>query len=223
MQPIDCREALHWFVETVGLYKGSTRGLLVSGFDEAAEPYVESAVINLKSRGITPAVVEGAAIYQQAARLWDQAVRSTSFGRPVATQFELDLTGAPVTVINNFTPPQTAQQLWYLYHHILYPRAMNSKPLLITTKHDYYELIGLGGQCEDLEYAGRKVTWEKVLYILEATTIDLHHFSQLKEEGLPPMLKAEYYLYKTLKARDFPITPMHVVGDYMLDLSLIHI
>ncbi len=220
VQPIDCREALHWFVETVGLYKGSTRGLLVSNFDEAAEPYVESAVINLKSRGITPAVVEGAAIYQQAARLWDQAVRSTSFGRPVATQFELDLTGAPVTVINNFTPPQTAQQLWYLYHHILYPRAMNSKPLLITTKHDYYELIGLGGQCEDLEYAGRKVTWEKVLYILEATTIDLHHFSQMKEEGLPPMLKAEYYLYKTLKDRDFPITPMHVVGDYMLDFAI---
>lgn len=220
VQPIDCREALHWFVETVGLYKGSTRGLLVSNFDEAAEPYVESAVINLKSRGITPAVVEGAAIYQQAARLWDQAVRGTSFGRPVATQFELDLTGAPVTVINNFTPPQTAQQLWYLYHHILYPRALNGKPLLITTKHDYYELISLGGHCEDLEYAGRKVTWEKVLYILEATTIDLHHFSQMKEEGLPPMLKAEYYLYKTLKAREFPITPMHVVGDYMLDFAI---
>ncbi len=220
VQPIDCREALHWFVETVGLYKGSTRGLLVSNFDEAAEPYVESAVINLKSRGITPAVVEGAAIYQQAARLWDQAVRGTSFGRPVATQFELDLTGAPVTVINNFTPPQTAQQLWYLYHHILYPRALNGKPLLITTKHDYYELISLGGNCEDLEYAGRKVTWEKVLYILEATTIDLHHFSQMKEEGLPPMLKAEYYLYKTLKAREFPITPMHVVGDYMLDFAI---
>lgn len=220
VQPIDCREALHWFVETVGLYKGSTRGLLVSNFDESFEPYVESAVINLKSRGITPAVVEGAAIYQQANRLWDQAVRSTSFGRPVATQFELDLTGSPVTVINNFTAPETAQQLWYLYHHILYPRALSGKPVLITTKHDYYELVGLGSQCEDLEYAGRKVTWEKVLYILEATAIDLHHFSQLKEEELPPMLKAEYYLYKTLKARDFPITPMHVVGDYMLDFAI---
>ncbi|MBA3860288.1 MAG: hypothetical protein C0507_25555, partial [Cyanobacteria bacterium PR.3.49] len=220
VQPIDCREALHWFVETVGLYKGSTRGLLVSNFDESFEPYVESAVINLKSRGITPAVVEGAAIYQQANRLWDQAVRSTSFGRPVATQFELDLTGSPVTVINNFTAPETAQQLWYLYHHILYPRALSGKPILITTKHDYWELVGLGSECDDLEYAGRKVTWEKVLYILEATAIDLHHFSQLKEEELPPMLKAEYYLYKTLKARDFPITPMHVVGDYMLDFAI---
>ncbi|MCC7527647.1 MAG: UvrD-helicase domain-containing protein, partial [Candidatus Melainabacteria bacterium] len=220
VQPIDCREALHWFVETVGLYKGSARGLLVSNFDEANEPYLESAIINLKSRGITPAVVEGAAIYQQAARLWDQAVRGSSFGRPVATQFELDLTGSPVTVINNFTAPQTAQQLWYLYHHILYPRAVAGKPLLITTKHDYWELVGLGGECEDLEYAGRKVTWEKVLYILDATTIDLHHFSQMKEEGLPAMLKAEYYLYKTLKAREFPITAMHVVGDYMLDFAI---
>lgn len=220
IHPVDSRDAIHWFVDSVGLHKGSSRGLLVTGFDAADEPYLESAIINLKTRGITPAVVECETLYQQAANLWDQAVRGTSFGRPVATQFELDLTGASVTIIKDFVVPKTAQELWYLYHHILYPRALSSKPVLITSSHSHADFVNLGRACEDLEYAGRKVTWEKVLYIVDATMIDLHHFAQVKEEGLPPMVKAEYLLYSTLKERDLNITPMHVVGDYMLDFAI---
>ncbi|MBC7999587.1 MAG: UvrD-helicase domain-containing protein, partial [Leptolyngbya sp.] len=220
IHPVDSRDAIHWFVDSVGLHKGSSRGLLVTGFDAADEPYLESAIINLKTRGITPAVVECETLYQQAANLWEQAVRGTSFGRPVATQFELDLTGASVTIIKDFVVPKTAQELWYLYHHILYPRALSSKPVLITSSHSHSDFVNLGRACEDLEYAGRKVTWEKVLYIVDATMIDLHHFAQVKEEGLPPMVKAEYLLYSTLKERDLNITPMHVVGDYMLDFAI---
>lgn len=220
IHPVDSRDAIHWFVDSVGLHKGSSRGLLVTGFDAADEPYLESAIINLKTRGITPAVVECETLYQQAASLWEQAVRGTSFGRPMATQFELDLTGASVTIIKDFVVPKTAQELWYLYHHILYPRALTSKPVLITTGHSLADFVTSGRSCDDLEYAGRKVTWEKVLYIVDATMIDLHHFAQVKEEGLPPMVKAEYLLYSTLKERDLNITPMHVVGDYMLDFAI---
>ena len=77
-QPIDCREALNWFVETVGLHSGSARGLLASDFSLDQEPILESALLNLKARAITPLMIEGEALYKQADFLFDQALRGTS-------------------------------------------------------------------------------------------------------------------------------------------------
>ncbi|HEY9784610.1 MAG TPA: UvrD-helicase domain-containing protein, partial [Candidatus Obscuribacterales bacterium] len=220
-QPTDCREALHWFVENIGLYSGSVRGLLASDFSAPQEPFLESAIINLKSRGMAPLVIEGQALYKQAGFLWEQALRGTSFGRPVATKFELELTGSDLLILQNLVAPKTPQELWYLYHHTLYPRALSGKATLITVPVDYWEFVGSGANCDDLEYAGRRITWEKLLWLLDATAIDLHHFAQVKSEGLSPMLKAEYYLYKTLQERNMNVVPQHVIGDYMLDFALV--
>jgi len=57
---------VHWFVDSVGLYQGSPRGLILSDYSEDQEALIESAVINFKSRGVTSMVIAGDMLYKQA-------------------------------------------------------------------------------------------------------------------------------------------------------------
>jgi DNA helicase-2/ATP-dependent DNA helicase PcrA len=219
-QPADCRDAVHWFIDNVGLYLGSVRGLFACDFSDEQEALLEAAIISLRTRGVTPFVITGEALYKQAEHLWPQAVQGTSFGRPMASQVELDVTGAQVLVLKDLEAPENAHHLWYLYHQVIYPRALSGKPTVITSQLGQKEFANYGAACDDIEYAGRKVTWEKLMWALDATCIDLPHFKLMKEEGLAPMLKPEYYLYKALKEQDINVHPHHVVGDFMLDFAV---
>lgn len=220
LQPGECRDAVHWFVDSVGLYQGSVRGLFLSDYSEDQEALLESAVINFKSRGVTTMVVTGEMLYKQADYLFPHAIAQSPFGRPLLSKMELDMLDADVLIVKDLNAPETPQQLWYLYHHLLYPRALSQRTLLISTQLGYEEFLGYGAMCEDLEYAGRKVTWEKVAWLLDCIMIDLHHFRQVHSENLPPMLKVEYYLYKAVASRGLTLTPQYVLGDYSVDFAL---
>ncbi len=212
---------MHWFVDSVGLYQGSVRGLFLSDYSEDQEALLESAVINFKSRGVTTLVITGEMLYKQADYLFPHAIAQSPFGRPLLSKMELDMLDADVLIVKDLNAPETPQQLWYLYHHLLYPRALSQRTLLISTQLGYEEFLGYGTMCEDLEYAGRKVTWEKVAWLLDSIMIDLHHFRQVRSENLPPMLKVEYYLYKAVASRGLTLSPQHVLGDYSLDFALV--
>ena len=216
----DQRDAIHWFIDNVGLYHSSVRGLFVTDFSEEQEAVLEAANINLKSRNVAPLIITGEAIYKQADYLWRTAVGNATFGRPVASKLELDLAGNEVVFVKELEAPESAHHLWYLFHHIFYPRALFNKPLLVTSPLSYEEFITYGAGCDDLEFAGRKITWEKLLWAMDATMIDPQHYQMLRDESLPPMLKPEYYLYRALKERGLEVIPQHVLGDYQLDFAL---
>ena len=220
-QPGESRDAVHWFVDSLGLYQGSARGLFLSDYSEDQEALIESAVINFKSRGVKSLVIAGEMLYKQADYLYQHAAAQTTFGRPLLSQLELDMIDADVLIVTDLVAPETPQQLWYFYHHLLYPRAMAQKPLILTTPLSLDEFLSYGAACDDLEYAGRRVTWEKVAWLMDGMLIDLHHFRMLKGENLPPMLKAEYFLYKALVSRGLVVTPQYVLGDYMLDFAMV--
>lgn len=217
----DCRDAIHWFRDSALAYQGSVRGLLASDFTEEHDAVLEAAMVGLKARGISPLVLTGEALYQGAEYLWDLALKQTTFGRPAASKFELDISGADVLVVKDLEAPENARQLWYLYHYVFYPRAFSNKPTVIATPLSYEEFIMYGAGCEDFEYGGRKITWEKVLWLLNATSVDLHHFRHLNGESMPIMLMAEYALYMTLKRRGLDVKPHHIVGDHLLDLAIV--
>ncbi|MBX9940849.1 MAG: UvrD-helicase domain-containing protein [Candidatus Obscuribacterales bacterium] len=220
-QPGESRDAVHWFVDSLGLYQGSARGLFLSDYSEDQEALIESAVINFKSRGVKSLVIAGEMLYKQADYLYQHAAAQTTFGRPLLSQLELDMIDADVLIVTDLVAPETPQQLWYFYHHLLYPRAMAQKPLILTTPLSLDEFLSYGAACDDLEYAGRRVTWEKVAWLMDGMLIDLHHFRMLKGENLPPMLKAEYFLYKALVSRGLVVIPQYVLGDYMLDFAMV--
>jgi len=200
---------------------GSVRGLFLSDYSEDQEALLEAAVINFKSRGVTTMVISGEMLYKQAEYLFQHAVTQSPFGRPLLSKMELDMMDADVVIVKDLSPPTTPPQLWYLYHHLLYPRALGQKTLLLSTPLGYDQFLGDGALCEDLEYAGRRITWEKVCWLLDGIMIDLHHFRQLRAESLPPMLKGEYFLYKTVVSRGLKPTPQYVLGDYSVDFALV--
>jgi DNA helicase-2/ATP-dependent DNA helicase PcrA len=218
--PNDCRDGIHWFIDNAGLYIASTRGLFATDFAEEQEAVLEAAIINLKARNVHPIVISGETLYKQADFLWASAIEQTSFGRPVASKLELDISGSDFVIVKDLEAPEASHHLWYLFHHLFYPRALFNKPVLVTSPLGYEEFVTYGAGCDDLEFAGRKVTWEKLLWTVNATTMDLPHFRKLKAEGTPPMLKAEYALFKALKERGLEVIPQHVIGDYMLDFAL---
>jgi len=219
--PADCREAIQWFVSNFGLYVGSVRGLFLSDVTEEHQASLEASIINLRSRGFAPLVVTGEMLTKQAEYLWDQASAKTSFGRPVASKLELDLSGSDLVIIQDILAPENFKQLWYFWSQIIYPRALSGKATLITTPISYDEFVRYGSACPDGEFGGRSITWEKLEWLTEATMVSLELFRQMREEGLPPMLKAEYLLWTALKDRGLPPIPQHVLGDYMLDLAIV--
>ena len=216
----DCLDAVGWFVNSFGLHSESARGLLITDFGDDQDSVLDSAIFNLQSRHITPAVIAGDAIFAQAEYLWDQAVTLTKFGRPLASQLELELTGAEVLVIKDLEAPETAHHLWYLYHHVFYPRALAGKPTMVTTPLGLDEFFEYGNRCDDFEYAGRKLTWQKLSWLIDASLIDMHHFRFLKQHGHKPMLKAEYALLSALTEHGLPAQAQFVLGDFMLDIAL---
>jgi DNA helicase-2/ATP-dependent DNA helicase PcrA len=216
----DIHLASQWFVESVANQHGS-RSLLLTEFNPEYEAILNGALQVLRSRGIEPLELTGETIYKQAEYVWDLAVKTGSFGRPVASKLELDITGATVLVIRLLEAPETARQLWYLYHYVLFPRAAAGKPTLITSPLNLNEFIMYGAGCEDMEYAGRRVTWEKILWLLNATAVDLPLFREISKENLPVMLAAEYSLFKGLRERGLNPIAQHLLGDYSLDLAVI--
>jgi len=211
---------MHWFVDNFALYTGSIRGLFVSDFTPEYDAYIESSVINLRARGIEPFLTNGEQVVSQAETLWGLATMGTPFNQPHVTMFELDMLRADVAIIKDLEAPVTAPQLWYLYHYIVYPRALFNKATVITTSLGLDEFIAYGAECDDFEYAGRKISWEKLIWLIEATMIDLYQFRQVKTDGHPPMLKAEYNLFNAMNERGLPVTAQQVLGDYMLDMSI---
>ncbi|HEY9871028.1 MAG TPA: UvrD-helicase domain-containing protein [Candidatus Obscuribacterales bacterium] len=220
--PADCRDALEWFVSSYGLYQGSLRGLFLSDFDPEHEASLEASIINLRSRSFSPYVVNGETLYKQADFLWEQSREKTTFGRPLASKLELDLTGSDIVILKDLNAPENERHLWYLHKHVIYPRALSGKALVITTTLAYEEFLRYGATCPDYEFGGRTITWEKLFWLLEACTINLELFRLMREEGLPPLLKAEYYLWMSLRERGLNAVPQHVLGDYMLDLALVN-
>ncbi len=219
--PVDCREAIQWFVSNFGLYQGSVRGLFLSEFSEEHEASLEAGIINLKSRGFNPLILTGDSLFKQAEYLYEQAESKSSFGRPLASKLEMDLWGSDLVVIKELLAPENQRQLWYLYNYVVYPRLLTGRATLMTTSLGYEEFVRYGAACSDPDFGGRPITWEKLFWLIEAGTVNLELFKQMREEGLPPMLKAEWYLWMSLKERGIEAIQQHVVGDYMLDLAIV--
>lgn len=219
--PVDGREALDWFVSNFGLYQGSLRGLFFSDFSEEHEASLEASIIQLKSRGFNPMVVSGETLAKQAEFLYDQSCSRTTFGRPVASKLELDLVGSEIVILKDIFAPEDEKQLWYFHNHVIYPRVLAGKTTLITTSLAYEEFLRYGAQCPDTAFAGSTLTWEKLFWLIEASMLDLELFRQMRQQGLSVMLKAEYYLWMSLRERGLNVVAQHVIGDYMLDFALV--
>jgi DNA helicase-2/ATP-dependent DNA helicase PcrA len=219
--PADAREALTWFVNTYGLYQGSTRGLFITDWAQEQEASLEASTINLKSRGFHPLTVTGETLYKQADYLWKESRAHTTFGRPLASKLELDISGSDVVIVDNLVAPENSRHLWYLWSHLLYPRGISGKPTIITTPLSFEEFVRYGDACNDPDFCGKAINWEKLIYLIEASMITVDVLKLSYEEGLPPMLKAEYLLYTALKERGLQVVPQHVLSDYILDFALI--
>lgn len=182
---------------------------------------LETTVINLKSRGFNPLVISGETLYKQADYVYEEAKQSGSFGRPIVSKMELELSGNQILIVDGLEAPERPSHLWYLFGYLLFPRALAGKANIFTTPLSYQEFIRYGESCADLDFCGRPINWEKLFWFIEATTISQDLFKVAREEGIPPMLKAEYLLYSDLRGRGLGMIPQHVLGDYLLDFALV--
>ncbi len=219
--PLSGGEALHWFANAFGACQGSNRGLFLTDFTQEDLVTLESSIIRLRARGINPIVVSGEALYQQAEYLWQQAGSATTFGKALGDEREAELAECQLVIVQELAAPTKPQHLWYLYHYLLYPRALAGLATIFTTGLGYEEFIRLGSTCEDLEFGGRSVAWEKLLWLMEASLINLPLFAQTRADGLPPMLQAEYFLWMSLRERELGVEAQRVLHDYMLDMAII--
>lgn len=219
--PVDSREALQWFVNNFGLYVGSIRGLFLTEWADEQEVSLEASVVNLRSRGFSPLVVSGEALAKQADYVWQESRDKASFGNPIVSKLELELADNDIVVIDGLEPPSKAHHLWYLLAYVVYPRAVAGKATIITTPLTYQEFLRLGHDCPDTDFGGRPVNWEKFIWLIESCTINQELFKLAREEGLPPVLKAEYYAYMAFRERNIDPVVQHVLGDYLLDFALV--
>jgi DNA helicase II / ATP-dependent DNA helicase PcrA len=219
--PADSREALQWFVNTYGLYMGSVRGLFLSDWNEEQAVSLEAAVINLRGRGFAPFTVAGETLYQQADFLFQESQSRGSFGRPMASKVELELSGNDIVVVDGLEAPEKPHHLWYLWSYLLFPRVISGKVTILTTPLAYQEFIKYGHACPDFDFLGQPINWEKLVWLLECSTINQDLYKLAREESVPPMLKPEYNLYTALKDRNLDPVPQCVLGDYLLDFALI--
>lgn len=218
---VDSREALQWFVNNFGLYVGSIRGLFLTDWADEQQVSLEASVVNLRSRGFSPLVVSGEALAKQADSVWQESRDKASFGNPIVTKLELELASNDIVVIDGLEPPSKAHHLWYLLAYVIYPRAVAGKATIITTPLTYQEFLRLGHDCPDTDFGGRPVNWEKFIWLIESCTINQELFKLAREEGLPPVLKAEYYAYMAFRERNIEPVVQHVLGDYLLDFALV--
>ncbi len=101
-----------------------------------------------------PLVITGDDLYKQADYIWKLALQEAKFGQPAVSELEAKINNCQLLVISNLSPPTTAQQLWYLYHYVLYPRALAEKPVFISTPLGFEEFVMFGAGCDDFEYSG---------------------------------------------------------------------
>lgn len=219
--PVDSREALQWFVNNFGLYVGSVRGLFLSDWGDEQAVSLEASVVSLRSRGFSPLVVTGESIYKQADYVWQEAREKATFGRPIASKFELEVAANEILVVDNLEPPMKPHHLWYLLAYVMHPRAIGGKAQIFTTSLSYQDFLRAGHNCPETDFIGRPINWEKFIWMVEATTINQDLFKLAREESVPPMLKAEYYAYMALRDRNIEAIPQHVLGDYLLDFALV--
>lgn len=219
-QPHDCREALKWFVDLSATSGGTQRGLFLTDIQAEQAADLDRALEYMAGRGIEPFIIDNDVLYAQADHVFQQASNYSPFNQPAVTEFELNLLGSPLAVIRNLEAPERAHHLWYLFHYILYPRLLYDKRTVISTPLGFDEFIAYGSRCEDFEYAGRRITWEKLIWLVESSMLDLHQFRICTAQELPPMLKSEYTLFNCLKDRDLPVTSQQMLGDYVIDMAL---
>ncbi len=227
---VSAGEALKWFAANFGGYLGSRRGLFLSHFSEEDQVSLESCLVSLKQRQIMPLVINGDTLFRQAEYLFGQAAKQSAFGAPLESNCEQEFRQSDLVIIESLAPPEKPEHLWYLYHYLLYPRALANKATIITTPLAYEDFIRVGSACPQ---PGEKapelfdkptlwaLTWEKFLWLCEATMINLSLFSMTREQGLPPMLAAEYYLWMSLAERGIEAVPQYVHNDNQLDLAVI--
>ena len=218
--PADWREALQWFVNTIGLYSGSVRGLFLSDWTEELAVSLEAAVINLKSRAYSPFVIAGDMLYQQADFIFNETHEKALFARPLASKIELEMSGNDVVILDSLMPPRRPSHIWYLLYYVLFPRIISGKVTIITTPLPYAEFMKQGRACGDFDFCNRPVNWDKLQYLIQACTISQEEFKASREESAPPMLKAELKLFTALRERGLDPFPQHVLGDYLLDFAL---
>lgn len=219
-QPHDCRDALKWFVDLSATSGGTQRGLFLTDIQVEQAADLDRALEYMAGRGIEPFIIDNDVLYAQADHVFQQASSHSPFNQPAVTEFELNLLGSPLAVIRNLEAPERAHHLWYLFHYILYPRLLYDKRTVISTPLGFDEFIAYGSRCEDFEYAGRRITWEKLVWLVESSMLDLHQFRICTAQELPPMLKSEYTLFNCLKDRDLPVTSQQMLGDYVIDMAL---
>lgn len=218
--PADWREALQWFVNTIGLYSGSVRGLFLSDWTEELAVSLEAAVINLKSRAYNPFVIAGDMLYQQADFIFNETHEKAVFARPLASKVELEISGNDVLILDALMPPRRPSHIWYLLYYVLFPRIVSGKVTIITTPLPYAEFMKQGKACGDFDFCNKSVNWDKLQYLIQACTISQEEFKASREESAPPMLKAELKLFTALRERGLDAFPQHVLGDYLLDFAL---
>lgn len=218
--PADWREALQWFVNTIGLYSGSVRGLFLSDWTEELAVSLEAAVINLKSRAYNPFVIAGDMLYQQADFIFNETHEKAVFARPLASKVELEISGNDVLILDALMPPRRPSHIWYLLYYVLFPRIVSGKVTIITTPLPYAEFMKQGKACGDFDFCNKSVNWDKLQYLIQACTISQEEFKASREESAPPMLKAELKLFTALRERGLDVFPQHVLGDYLLDFAL---
>jgi len=219
-QPHDCRDALKWFVDLSATSGGTQRGLFLTDIQAEQAADLDRALDFLAGQGVEPFIIDNDVLYAQADHVFQQASNYSPFNQPAVTEFELNLLGSPLAVIRNLEAPERAHHLWYLFHYILYPRLLYDKRTVISTPLGFDEFIAYGSRCEDFEYAGRRITWEKLVWLVESSMLDLHQFRICTAQELPPMLKSEYTLFNCLKDRELPVTSQQMLGDYVIDMAL---
>jgi DNA helicase II / ATP-dependent DNA helicase PcrA len=202
-------------------HKEWVRSLVLPDFTPEHDATMHAAINTLRAADFTVTEVRGEDLYRQADYLWDLAVKNARFGRPVASKMELDIGGADFLFVSHLDAPEFSHHLWYLFHYVLYARALAGKPSVFATPLGLDEFIVYGAGCEDLEYVGRKITWEKLVWFLRASAVDLQLFCRLKKEGLPIMLGTEYCLFRTLVERNLKPIAQHTLGQYVLDIAMV--
>ncbi len=180
----DCHEAIRWFGTSAGLYLGSVRSLFASEFTAEHNSVLEETIIGLKARGLSPVVVTGQAIFQQAEYLWGESNSKSLFGKPVASKLELELASDSVVIVKDVIAPSNEKQLWYFYNHLIYPRVAAGHSTVMVTPVSYEEFLRCGAACPDSEFRGRAVTWEKLFWLIEASMINLDLFRLMRQQGL---------------------------------------
>ena len=141
-------------------------------------------------------------------------------GVRLLSKIELEISGAEFVIVKDLEAPEAAHHLWYLFHHLVYPRALFNKPVLITSPLGYEEFITYGAGVRRFGVRRAQGDMGKAAMGSQCDHHGSAAFSQAESRGNAAMLKAEYPLYKALKERGLDVVPQHVIGDYMLDFAL---